>query len=78
MVNRVGLVDQIASPSVLLPFALSASAFAVAKARFILEVKSSGTLLLGSAVAAPAENADGQGSLSPGTNTNVVFWSIVG
>ena len=69
---RVGFVVQTASPVVVFPVDLAASAFAVANARLTLEVNKSGTLACGIGVAAPAENEEAHGSLLPGTNMKVV------
>lgn len=65
---RHGLLVQSASPPVpsLAPFE------DCWKTRLMREVKISGMPLRGSVVEEPPENVDAQGSLSPGTNTNVV------
>ena len=69
--SLLGFVVQIASPGVL-PFCLvPTSPLAAAKALFTLVVNISGTPFLGRGTAAPAEMADCQGSLSPGTKTKV-------
>lgn len=71
--SREGLLVQITSPS--LPFAFPAphtSRFASATTRRIRLVKICGTDFRGMGVAAPAENALGQASLSPGTKMSVV------
>lgn len=73
-----GLLVHIASPSPFVPRSFSTSAFAVAKARFMREVKTSGILGRGSVVAAPPEKEEFQPSLSPGTKMKVEDWRRVG
>lgn len=62
----------------MVPLSFSISAFAVANARFIREVKTSGIPGRGRVVAAPAEKEEFQPSLSPGTKMKVEDWRRVG
>ncbi len=75
MLIRAGLLVQIASPD---PFTLPASRLAVLTARRTRRVKTSGTLSRGRGAAAPAEKAEGHGSLSPGTKMRVVLERVEG
>ena len=72
---RAGLLIQTASP---VPFTFPASTFALLTTRLMRKVNMSGTLSLGNGDAAPAENAEAHGSLSPGTKIRVVLETVEG